>query len=37
MALTAQRNLAQLRDGYVDSLVAAWMRAVEMEGLLLAP
>lgn len=35
MALNAQRNLAQLRDGYVDSLVAVWMRAVEMEGYLL--
>jgi len=37
MALNAQRNLAQLRDEYVDSLVMAWQRAVEMEGLLLLP
>jgi len=37
MALNAQRNLAQLRDEYVDSLVMAWQRAVEMEGLLLMP
>jgi cobalt-zinc-cadmium efflux system outer membrane protein len=37
MALNAQRNLAALRDGYVDALVEAWVKAVEMEGYLLAP
>jgi outer membrane protein, heavy metal efflux system len=34
-ALMARQSLAQLRDEYVSALVAAWQRAVEMEGLLL--
>lgn len=33
-ALVAQRNLFQLQDDYVKSLVTAWQRAVEIQGLL---
>ena len=35
-ALIAQRNLFQLREGYVMALVEAWRRAVEIQGLLLS-
>ncbi len=34
-ALIAQRNLFQFQDGYVASLVLAWQRAIEIQGLLL--
>ena len=33
--LIAQRNLFQLQEDYVTALVAAWQRAVEIQGLLL--
>jgi len=34
-ALIAQRNLFQLQDSYVTSLVNAWQRAIDIQGLLL--
>lgn len=34
-ALVAQRTLFQFQDSYVSSLVAAWQRALEIQGLLL--
>jgi cobalt-zinc-cadmium efflux system outer membrane protein len=34
-ALIAQRNLFQLQDEYVNALVTAWQRSVEIQGLLL--
>ena len=33
--LIAQRNLFQLQEDYVAALVAAWQRAIEIQGLLL--
>ncbi len=35
--LIAQRNLFQLQEDYLASLVSAWRRAVEIQGLLLLP
>lgn len=34
-ALIAQRNLFQLQDAYVDSLISVWQRSIEIRGLLL--
>ena len=34
-ALIAQRNLFQLQDAYVDSLMSVWQRSIEIRGLLL--
>lgn len=34
-ALIAQRNLFQLQDNYVESLVTVWQRVIEIQGLLL--
>lgn len=34
-ALIAQRNLFQLQDAYVDSLMNVWQRSIEIRGLLL--
>lgn len=34
-ALIAQRNLFQLQEDYVTTLIRAWQRSVEIEGLLL--
>jgi cobalt-zinc-cadmium efflux system outer membrane protein len=34
-ALIAQRNLFQLQDDYVNSLMTVWQRSVEIQGLLL--
>ena len=33
--LISQRNLFQLQEDYVNVLVVAWQRAVEIQGLLL--
>jgi len=33
--LISQRNLFQLQEDYVTALVAAWQRAIEIQGLLL--
>ena len=33
--LIALRNLSQLQDEYVNSLVTVWQRSVEIQGLLL--
>lgn len=33
--LISQRNLFQLQEGYVSTLVSAWQRALEIQGLLL--
>ena len=34
-ALIAQRNLFQFQDSYVAALVSTWLRAIEIQGLLL--
>jgi cobalt-zinc-cadmium efflux system outer membrane protein len=33
--IIAQRNLFQLQEDYISTLVSAWQRAVEIQGLLL--
>jgi cobalt-zinc-cadmium efflux system outer membrane protein len=34
--LTTQRSLFQLQEDYAQTLVTAWQRAVEIQGLLVA-